>query len=185
MLSPKSSTWPPISVIFAVIDSKCFVIQFFIKISPFVATAASINVPASIWSGTTEYVALPVSFFTPLILITSVPAPRMSAPIVFKKLATSTMWGSLAALSIIVVPSARTEASITLIVAPTETTSIYIEVPTNFDALAVIFPWVVSTFAPKASKPLICWSIGLAPNLQPPGIPTVTAPLRPSILPII
>jgi len=39
--------------------------QFFMVISPFVATAASINVPASIWSGTTEYVSFFFSSFTP------------------------------------------------------------------------------------------------------------------------
>ena len=37
-----------------VMDSKCLVIQFLITTSPLEATAASINVPASIWSGTTE-----------------------------------------------------------------------------------------------------------------------------------
>jgi len=97
--------------------------QFFITISPFVAKAASINVPASIWSGTIEYVILFFNSFTPFTLITSVPAPRISAPRVFKKLATSTICGSFAALSIVVVPSAKTLASNTFIVAPTETTS--------------------------------------------------------------
>ena len=48
ILSPLSSTLPPISTILAVIDSKCFVIQFLINKSPLVATAASIKVPASI-----------------------------------------------------------------------------------------------------------------------------------------
>ena len=98
----------------------------------------------------------------------------MSAPIVFKKLATSTTWGSFAALSIVVVPSARTADSITFIVAPTDTTSRYIEFPINFLALAWIFPWETSTFAPKASNPFMCWSIGLGPKLQPPGNPTST-----------
>ena len=54
MLSPLSSTFPPISIILAVSGSKCFVIQFLISKSPFEAIAANINVPASIWSGTTE-----------------------------------------------------------------------------------------------------------------------------------
>ena len=54
ILSPLSSTFPPTSIILAVIDSKCFVIQFFNNKSPLVATAASMKVPASIWSGTTE-----------------------------------------------------------------------------------------------------------------------------------
>ena len=89
------------------------------------------------------------------------------------------MWGSLAALSIVVVPSARTLARIAFIVAPTETTSIYIEFPTNFFTFAEILPWETSTFAPKASNAFICWSIGLAPKLQPPGIPTSAAPHLP------
>ena len=139
--------------------------------SPLDATAASIKVPASIWSGTTEYVVLPFNSFTPFTFIISVPAPLISAPIVFKKLATSTIWGSFAALSITVVPSAKTAASIAFIVAPTETTSIYTDVPFNFFAFAVIFPFETSTVAPKASKHFICWSIGLAPKLHPPGLP--------------
>ena len=96
----------------------------FLKIkSPFVAIAANIKVPASIWSGTTEYVILFFNFFTPFIFILSVPAPIMLAPAEFKKFATSTICGSLAAFSIIVVPFAKTLASIILIVAPTETIS--------------------------------------------------------------
>ena len=51
--SSPSSTIAPISVSFAVIDSKCFGITFLIVTSPFVAAAAIINVPASIWSGIT------------------------------------------------------------------------------------------------------------------------------------
>ena len=43
-------------LIFAEIASKCFGITFLIIMpSPFVATAAVINVPASIWSGMMEY----------------------------------------------------------------------------------------------------------------------------------
>ena len=53
----------------------------------------------------------------------SVPAPLILAPILFKKLATSTTWGSLAAFSSMVCPSARAAAIIILMVAPTETTS--------------------------------------------------------------
>lgn len=90
--SPSMSfTSAPISIIFAVIDSKCFVIQFLINISPLVATAASINVPASIWSGTTEYVSSFFNSFTPCILILSVPAPIIFAPILFRKFAKSTI----------------------------------------------------------------------------------------------
>ena len=108
----------------AVKQSKCSLTQFFNIISPCDATAASIKVPASIWSGTTEYDEPLFKDFTPLTFIRSVPAPRISAPSEFKKFATSTMCGSFAALSIVVVPSARTAASIMFIVAPTETVSI-------------------------------------------------------------
>ena len=55
-----------------------------------------------------------------------------------------------------VVPFAKTAASITLIVAPTDITSIYIEFPTSSEAEANIFPCATSTLAPKASKPFIC-----------------------------
>ena len=108
----------------------------------------------------------------------------MSAPIVFKKLATSTICGSFAALSIIVVPLAKTLANIIFIVAPTDTISIYIDAPFRQFALANIVPFPTSTFAPNNSNPFICWSIGLAPNLQPPGIPTSISPVLPSIAPI-
>ena len=152
-------------------------------ISPFDAIAANINVPASIWSGTIEYVAFPFNSLTPFIFITSVPAPLMSAPIVFKKFAKSTIWGSFAALSIVVVPSARTAASITFIVAPTETISIYIELAFNFSHSAFIVPFATVTVAPNASNPFICWSIGLGPRLHPPGRPTSACPERPSRAP--
>ena len=141
--------------------------------SPFEAIAASMNVPASIWSGTTEYWWSPFNSFTPLIFIVSVPAPLISAPIEFKKLATSTMWGSFAQLSKIVVPSASVAASIKFIVAPTEIISKYIFAPVSFSAVAIILPWVISTVAPNDSKPFICWSIGRTPNLHPPGNPTI------------
>ena len=60
---------------------------------------------------------------TPSIRIVSVPAPRILAPMLFKKVAKSIISGSLATFSMMVVPVARTAAKITLIVAPTETIS--------------------------------------------------------------
>ena len=60
---------------------------------------------------------------TPWILITSVPAPLILAPILPRKLATSTTCGSLAAFSMIVLPLAITAAIMMLMVAPTETLS--------------------------------------------------------------
>ena len=53
----------------------------------------------------------------------SVPAPRMLAPMELRKLARSTIWGSLAAFSMTVRPSAMTAAIMMFMVAPTETTS--------------------------------------------------------------
>jgi arginine deiminase len=43
--------------------------------------------------------------------------------------------------------------------------------PVSLSACTFILPsGVISTFAPKASNPFICWSIGLSPMSQPPGI---------------
>ena len=106
----------------AVVDSRCLGITFFTVTSPLVIAAANINVPASIWSGIIEY-SEACNLFTPEILITSVPAPLTFAPIELRKLATSTTCGSFAAFSITVFPSANTDASIILIVAPTDTVS--------------------------------------------------------------
>ena len=184
IVSPSMSvTSAPISIIFAVIDSKCFVMQFLIVMSPFVATAASMKVPASIWSGTTEYVSSFLSSFTPCILILSVPAPMMFAPILLRKFARSTICGSFAAFSIVDVPSASTAASIAFMVAPTDTMSRYIWLPFSFLAFTSIFPCSASTVAPSCSKAFMCWSIGLAPSLQPPGIPTIACLHLPSSAP--
>ena len=120
--SSDSSISAPISINFAEIVSKCLGITFLIRTSPLVAAAAIMKVPASIWSGITEY-SVSWNFSTPLIRITSVPAPRILAPMLFKKFATSTICGSFAAFSITVLPCASDAAIIILIVAPTETTS--------------------------------------------------------------
>ena len=120
--SSNSSTLHPASTSLAVVASRCFGITSFTSTSPPAAAAANIKVPASIWSGITEYSVL-CSFSTPTIRITSVPAPRIFAPILFKKFATSTTWGSFAAFSITVFPSAMDAAIIIFIVAPTDTLS--------------------------------------------------------------
>ena len=112
------------------------------------------------------------------------PAPLTSAPIELRKSARSTICGSLAAFSITVRPLAKTAASIIFIVAPTDTTSIYIDAPTSLSAFAHTIPSIVSTLAPSISKPLICWSIGLTPKSQPPGIATSAFLNLPSITPI-
>ena len=180
--SSNSSTSQPISSSFAIVASKCFGITLSTVTSPIVAAAANINVPASIWSGIIEYSVL-WSLETPLIFITSVPAPLIFAPILLRKLATSTTCGSFATFSIIVSPSAMAAASITLIVAPTLTTSKKICVPFKHSVSAIIFPCSMQTSAPNARNPLRCWSIGLLPILQPPGKATSARWCLPSSAP--
>ena len=109
--SSNSSTSQPISTSFAIVASKCFGITFSTVTSPLVAAAANMNVPASIWSGITEYSVL-WRRCTPRILITSVPAPLMLAPMLFRKFATSTTCGSFATFSRMVSPSAIAAAII-------------------------------------------------------------------------
>ena len=74
--------------------------------------------------------------------------------------------GSRAAFSITVCPFAFTAANITLIVAPTETTSIKIRLPRNplFSVRKYMAPCSFVTSAPRASNPLTCRSIGLGPK---------------------
>ena len=58
------------------------------------------------------------------------------APMEFRKLARSTIWGSLAAFSMAVVPSARAAAIMMFMVAPTETMSRYTVAPVRPPPLA-------------------------------------------------
>ena len=67
-------------------------------------------------------------------VITLVPAPFIFAPILFKKVATFTISGSLASFSITVFPLAFTAASIVFIVAPTLGISRCICADFNFSA---------------------------------------------------
>ena len=181
--SSNSSTWQPTSNSFAVVASRCFGMTSFTSTLPPVAATANMNVPASIWSGMTEY-SVACNFSTPTILMTSVPAPLIFAPMLFKKFATSTTWGSLAAFSITVLPSAMAAAIIILIVAPTETLSIYMCVPLSSFALAMTRPWAMSMSAPMERKPFIWRSIGLLPISQPPGSATSACLYFPSNAPI-
>ena len=79
-------------------------------------------VPASILSGITSWKHFP-KWLTPIIFIVDVPAPVILAPILFKNVAIFTISGSLAALSITVLPFAFTAANIIFIVAPTDAIS--------------------------------------------------------------
>ena len=90
-------------------------------------------VPASILSGITSWKQL-CKYFTPVMVMVLVPAPLIFAPILFKNVATFTISGSAAALSMIVLPLALTAASMMLIVAPTLGKSRYILLPFNLSA---------------------------------------------------
>ncbi len=87
-------------------------------ISPLLAAAIIINVPASILSGIIVYLT-GFNPETPLILTVSVPAPLILAPIDVRKLAIFTISGSFAAPSITVTQSPKTEFNIRFSVAPT------------------------------------------------------------------
>ena len=76
-------------------------------------------------------------------------------------------------------------AIIIFMVAPTLTTSRYTDAPTRRPFLAAVWmkPPSTDTSAPMVVKPLICWSMGRTPKLQPPGMATVAWPKRPSSAP--
>ena len=79
------------------------------------------------------------------------------------------------AFSMMVVPLARTAPIMIFMVAPTETTSRLMRPPVSpvSGAVAQTKPLESVTSAPMASNPLMCWSIGRAPKLQPPGRATL------------
>ena len=84
----------------------------------------------------------------------SVPAPFTHAPMLPRKLARSTMCGSLAALCMVVAPSANTAASMALIVAPTLGMSRWMSAPCMCSPVTVSTPRCVFTSAPSAVQAL-------------------------------
>ena len=88
--------------------------------SPSVMAAAIANVPASIRSEITEWVA-PCRASTPSILTVSVPWPVIFAPIAFRQLARSIISGSRAAFTNSLGPLANAAAIRAFSVAPTDT----------------------------------------------------------------
>ena len=90
-----------------------------IEPDPRVEAKAAIRVPATILSPTTLWF-VGFKVLTPSIVISLVPSPIIWAPIFFNILTMSTISGSLAAFSIIVVPSAKTAANNEFSVAPTD-----------------------------------------------------------------
>ena len=150
-----------------------------------IAAAKERYVPVSIRSAMMVWVFIDCMVCTPVIRMTSVPAPRICAPMLFKKVAKSMISGSRAAFSITVVPSARTAAKMALIVAPTETISMKIRAPCKpCGAAKWTVPLSSLTVAPKAIKAFKCWSIGRGPILSPPGKVTVARWKRPNKAPI-
>ena len=111
----------------------------------------------------------------------SVPAPLMSAPMELRKLARSTMCGSLAAFSMVVVPSARLAAIIRFSVAPTLGTRRKMRSPFNRPPPGTSATTSSSRIwidAPRISRPFRCRSIGRAPMAQPPGKLSTARPKR-------
>ena len=124
-----------------------------IVIFPFVRAPATRYVPASILSAGIVKV-VPINSFTPSILILSVPAPEMLAPIEFKKSAKSEISGSFATFVKVVTPSANEAAIIKFSVPVTVTPSNSISVPISFLAFASIYPLLSDISAPSFSRAL-------------------------------
>ncbi len=106
-------------------------------ISPPVAVQATKKVPVSIRSGITLNSA-PCNDCTPSIVMTSVPAPYIFAPMAIKQWARSTISGSRAAFSRMVVPAAKVAAIIRFSVPVTVTISNTMRAPCNVLATAWI-----------------------------------------------
>ena len=92
--------------------------------------AANAHVPVTIRSGIAVCSA-GFSELTPRIVMVGVPSPSISAPIAIRKFPISTMSGSRAALSRIVLPDASTAAVMMFSVAPTLGNSNSIVAPFN------------------------------------------------------
>ena len=149
-----------------------------VALPPAAATAAR-NVPVSIRSGMMVWVA-PPRRGTPSMTMRSVPAPSMRAPIAVRQRARSTISGSRAAFSSVVVPCASVAAIIRFSVPVTVTTSNTKRVPMSRLARALMYPCSRSISAPIAVSPFTCWSTGRRPIAQPPGSETRASPQRAS-----
>ena len=107
------------------------------------------------------------------------PAPRILAPMEFRKLAVSTICGSRAALNMVVRPGAITAASMVFMVAPTLGMRRYTLLPPKASVFSArITPPAVSTLEPSEVSPLTVRSMGRLPILQPPGVGTTALPRR-------
>ena len=133
MLSSVTSTSAPASRSLSITASMVSALVFLHTTRPPEMAPAIKNVPVSIRSGTT-LCSQPVKRSTPSMTIWSEPAPVIFAPILLRKSAVSTISGSRAAFSMIVVPFASVAAIMIDKVAPTLTFSITIRVPTRRSA---------------------------------------------------
>ena len=147
--------------------------------SPPVTATAARYVAAWIRSGTVRWpVGWSVPRSTPLITSREVPMPSTSAPILTSMSQRSTTSGSRAALSIVVVPEANTAAVTMFSVAPTLGNENAMSAPCSRSHVAWSSPCENLNWAPIASRPSTCMSIGRAPKSSPPGIESRTSPQR-------
>ena len=106
-------------------------------------------------SGIISYL-VPVSSFTPVIIIELVPAPVIIAPIELRKFAKSTISGSFAAFRITDVPSTTEDAIIAFSVAPTLGKSRIVSHAWSLSAVAFKNPFSITIFTPKFDNAKIC-----------------------------
>ena len=137
-------------------------------ICPRVTAAATINVPVTIRSGMTSIRARSKRSH-PSIVMVSVPAPIISAPIAFRNAANPEFLAHLPHYMIVVDPSARTAAIIIFSVAPTLGKSKMISAPCSFCAWQTIRLPVFFNLCAKRLKPLDARSIFRSPIAHPPG----------------
>ncbi len=115
---------------------------------------------------------------TPSTVIVDVPAPSIWAPIAVSIAQMSAISGSRAALSMTVVPWARTAAMTRFSVAPTEGKSNQMLVPRRRGAAATRKPCSLCMVAPSRSRPEMCMSSPREPIASPPGSATLAEPHR-------
>ena len=139
------------------------------------------NVPASMRSPTVVCSqGCRLSTGTPSTSMSDEPPPDTRAPMAFSMFARSTISGSRAAFSTVVVPSAATAAMSRFSVAPTLGKSSTTCAPVRpCGVVASRKPWSTTNSTPSASSPTRCMSILRAPIWQPPGMATRAWPNRP------
>ena len=165
--------------------------------SPIIA-AMPMNEPTSIMSGSILCSA-PPSDATPSMVSRLLPMPEMCAPILFSMVHSCCMYGSQAALYIVVVPSASTAAMMMFAVPVTLASSSSIYVPLRellrclspaFSSGSACISYTLrlslnSKRAPRFLNPRKWVSRRRRPILSPPGSATTALPKRASSGPIM